>query len=79
MSAESPNLDAVDLVKMGKYCIRAIRIPSVNGEWTWLARAPYAGWHIFGSWEEAAVYLVLERRRRAARAMAELRVYASTL
>lgn len=50
--------------KMGKYAIRAIRIPSINGGWTWLARAPYSTWRMFGSWEEAAVYLICRHRAR---------------
>lgn len=54
--------------KAGKYRIRAIRIPSRNGNWTWLACAPYRTWRMFGSWEEAALYLWLyERDERSAR------------
>jgi hypothetical protein len=54
--------------RMARYAIRAIQIPSRNGEWTWLARAPYSTWRLYGSWEEAAVYVGRHYRETRVRA-----------
>ena len=63
MDLEKPaDVPWVSAGKMAKSVIRTIQIPSVNGRWTWLARRPYDTWYMFGSWEEAALYLKLAHR-----------------